>query len=76
MRLTDVLIAFPRPFFRSAPDRHYLAVKGDPEGSSRKGFTEISAYLSRSLGRDDYIQLGLGSSIADSRILSRLGRSP
>ena len=55
MRLTNVLIAFPRPFFWSAPNRYYLAVKGDPKGSSRKGLTEISAYLSRSLGRDDYI---------------------
>jgi hypothetical protein len=71
MRLTDVLITFPRPFFRSAPNCHYLAVKGDPKGSSRKGFIEISVYLSCSLGRDDRIQLGLGSPIANSRILSR-----
>jgi hypothetical protein len=76
MCLTNVLITFPRHFFRSAPNYHYLTVKGDPEGSSRKGFTEISAYLSRSLGRDDRIRLGLGSPIADSRILSGLGRSP
>ena len=76
MRLTNVLIAFPYPFLRLAPNYHYLAVKGDPKGSSWKGFIEILAYLSRSLERDNYIRLGLGSSIADSRILSRLGRSP
>jgi hypothetical protein len=55
MRLTDVLIAFPRPFFQSAPNYYYLTVKGDPKGLSQKGFTEISAYLSRSLGRDNRI---------------------
>jgi len=34
----------PPPFLRLAPNRHYLVVKGDYKGSSRKGFGEMLAY--------------------------------